>query len=54
MINQKKVTAIVLAAGNSSRYGQDKNKNFEVINDRSVLAFSLEEFDKKIRSILNE
>ena len=46
MIDNKKVTAIILVAGNSTRYGQNRNKNFEVINERTVLSYSLNEFDK--------
>lgn len=46
MIKNKKVTAIILVAGNSTRYGQNKNKNFEIINGKAVLAYSLNEFDK--------
>ena len=46
MIDNKKVTAIILVAGNSTRYGQNRNKNFEVINKRTVLSYSLNEFDK--------
>ena len=29
LVNNKKVTAIILAAGNSVRYGKKRNKNFE-------------------------
>lgn len=47
MINNKKVTAIVLVAGNSTRYGKNVNKNFEeVINGKTVLSYSLNEFGK--------
>ncbi len=46
MIDNSKVTAIILAAGNSIRYGQNKNKNFEIINDKPVLLYSLEKFAK--------
>ena len=45
MIDNKKVTAIILVAGNSTRYGQNNNKNFEIINERTVLSYSLKEFD---------
>ena len=44
--NNKKVTAIILVAGNSTRYGQNRNKNFEKINGKPVVAYSLNEFDK--------
>lgn len=40
-----KVTAILLCAGNSSRYGKGINKNFLLINDKSVLSYSLDIFD---------
>ena len=47
MIKGKKVTAIILAAGNSVRYGMDRNKNFEEITDKNtVLSYSFREFDK--------
>lgn len=46
MIYNKKVTAVILAAGNSIRYGQNRNKNFEIINGKHVLLYSLEKFDK--------
>ena len=46
MIDNKKVTAIILVAGNSTRYGQNRNKNFEIINEKTVLSYSLNEFDK--------
>jgi len=45
MIDNKKVTAIILIAGNSTRYGQNRNKNFEDINGRPVFSYSLKEFD---------
>lgn len=45
MLN-KKVTAILLVAGNSSRYGQNRNKNFEIINGKTILSYSLNEFNK--------
>lgn len=46
MIGEKTVTAIILVAGNSTRYGQNRNKNFEMINEKTVMAYSLEAFDK--------
>jgi 2-C-methyl-D-erythritol 4-phosphate cytidylyltransferase len=45
MINGKSVTAIVLVAGNSTRFGKNKNKNLELINGKSVLSYSLKEFN---------
>lgn len=46
MIEGKTVTAIILVAGNSTRYGQNRNKNFEIVNGKTVISYSLEEFDK--------
>lgn len=46
MINEKYVTAIILVAGNSTRYGINKNKNFELINNKPVLAYSLKAFNQ--------
>lgn len=44
MIEGKTVTAIILVAGNSTRYGQGRNKNFERINQKTVMSYSLEAF----------
>lgn len=54
MIYNKKVTAIILSAGNSVRYGKNRNKNFEKINGKTVLQYSIECFDNndKIDNIL--
>ena len=46
MIENKSVTAIILVAGNSSRYGKNRNKNFERINGKTILSYSLNEFNK--------
>ncbi len=46
MIEGKTVTAIILVAGNSTRYGQNRNKNFEIINGKTVMSYSLNEFHK--------
>ena len=46
MINNKTVTAIILVAGNSTRYGKNRNKNFEIINGKAVLTYSLNAFNK--------
>lgn len=46
MIEGKTVTAIILVAGNSTRYGQGRNKNFEMINQKTVMSYSLEAFLK--------
>lgn len=46
MIDKRKVTAIILVAGNSTRYGQNRNKNFEKVNNKSIMEYSLDEFKK--------
>ncbi len=46
MKDDKTVTAIILVAGNSTRYGKNSNKNFELINGKSVISYSLKIFDK--------
>ena len=46
MLNNKKITAIILVAGNSTRFGKTTNKNFEYINEKAVLSYSLEAFNK--------
>ncbi len=53
-MSKKKVTAIILAAGNSVRYGQNRNKNLEVVNNQTILEYSLKEFNKnkKIDNII--
>ena len=45
MVNKNKVTAIVLIAGNSTRYGQNRNKNFDKLNGKEVFLYSIEAFD---------
>ena len=46
MKNHKTVTAIILVAGNSTRYGKNRNKNFELVNGKAVVSYSLNIFDK--------
>lgn len=46
MIKGKTVTAVILVAGNSTRYGQNRNKNFEIIHGKTVMSYSLEAFHK--------
>ena len=46
MVEEKTVTAVILVAGNSTRYGQNRNKNFENIQGKPVMLYSLEEFHK--------
>lgn len=43
---EKTVTAIILVAGNSTRFGQNRNKNFEIIEGKEVLLYSLEKFNE--------
>ncbi len=45
MINKRTVTAVILVAGNSTRYGQNRNKNFEMLNGNMVLEYSLNAFN---------
>ena len=44
MIKGKTVTAVILVAGNSTRYGQNRNKNFEIIHGKTVMSYSLRAF----------
>ena len=46
MIKDKTVTAIVLIAGNSTRYGKNTNKNFELLNKKPVFTYSIDAFDR--------
>lgn len=46
MLKNKKITAIILVAGNSTRYGKTNNKNFEYIKGKTVLAYSLQAFNQ--------
>lgn len=46
MIKGKTVTAVILVAGNSTRYGQNRNKNFERIHGKTVMSYSLKAFDE--------
>lgn len=46
MIQSKSVTAVILVAGNSTRFGQNRNKNFELVNGKSLLSYSLNAFSK--------
>ena len=45
-MKRKKTTAIILAAGNSVRYGQNRNKKLEIINNKTILEYSLKEFNQ--------
>lgn len=46
MINGKNVAAIILVAGNSTRFGKNTNKNLELVKGKSVLSYSLTAFDE--------
>lgn len=46
MIRNRKVTAIILVAGNSTRYGKTINKNLEEINGKPVFLYSVEAFNQ--------
>lgn len=45
MIKNKIVTAIILVAGNSKRFGKNRNKNFEVVKEKTILSYSLNAFN---------
>lgn len=47
-------TGIILVAGNSTRFGKNSNKNFEKINDKYILEYSLEKFleNEKVTDII--
>lgn len=49
-----KVTGIILAAGNSTRFGQNRNKNLFEVNGKPIVQHSIEVFDKseKIDNII--
>ncbi len=40
-----KVTGIILAAGNSTRFGKDRNKNLFEINGKPIISYSIEVFN---------
>lgn len=46
MIYGKAVSAIILAAGSSTRFGAGSNKNFALLDGRAVLAYSLLAFEE--------
>lgn len=49
-----KTTAIIVAAGNSTRFGQNKNKNLFEVNEKPIISYSVEVFNKssKIDNII--
>ena len=42
----KNVTAIIVATGDSTRFGQNKNKNLFEVNEKPIIAYSIEVFNK--------
>ena len=40
----KTITGVILAAGNSVRYGKKHNKNLELVNNKEIILYSLETF----------
>lgn len=48
------VTGIILVAGNSTRFGKNSNKNFEKINNKYIIEYSLEKFleNEKVTDII--
>lgn len=45
MIDKKTVTAVILVAGNSTRYGKGVNKNLDKLNNKPILSYSLKAFN---------
>ena len=45
MIDKKTVAAVILVAGNSTRYGKGINKNLDVIQNKPILSYSLKAFN---------
>ena len=45
-MESKKVTAIILVAGSSTRFGQNRNKNFDKVGGKEILLYSLEAFNE--------
>lgn len=52
--NKKTITAIILAAGNSVRFGTNSNKNLQLLNGKHILMYSLDAFNinSKIDNII--
>ena len=53
-MEKKTVTGIIVAAGNSTRFGQNKNKNLFDVNQKPIVQYSIETFNKseKITDII--
>lgn len=51
---EEKITAIIVAAGNSTRFGQGKNKNLFSINNKPIISYSIEVFNEheKVNDII--
>lgn len=49
-----KTTAIILIAGNSTRYGKNYNKNFEILGNKKIFEYSIDAFNinKNITDII--
>lgn len=46
MIQDKTVIAVILVAGNSTRFGKNRNKNFELVNGKTILSYSVKAFNE--------
>lgn len=46
MIKEKTITAVILVAGNSTRFGKNRNKNFELVNGKTILSYSIKAFNE--------
>lgn len=53
-MEKKTVTAIIVAAGNSTRFGGNRNKNLYEVNSKPIVSYSIEVFNKseKINDII--
>ena len=45
-MRSKTVTAIIVVARNSTRFGQNKNKNLFEVNGKPIIEYSIEVFNK--------
>lgn len=43
---ENSVTAVILVAGSSTRFGQNRNKNFDKVGGKEILIYSLEAFNE--------
>lgn len=44
MIENKNIAGIILVAGESRRFGKNRNKNFEILKGKTVLSYSIKAF----------